>query len=87
MEMTTQDVAKRCIEDAVFARTILDGDDYPEVREALLADLGPDAEGDVQGYCVSFQPQAWSTLSFTNLGTLARPGTNNAIIVVGGRGR
>jgi hypothetical protein len=42
------DVAQRCVDDPEYARGLLEGDDYPEVKAALLADLGADAE--VKGY-------------------------------------
>lgn len=83
---STADIARRCIDDPDFARTVLNGVDHPEVREALLADL---AEGpEVAGY---FNPQPmppgdkarvesinlpdvsaqWGSLNFTHLKALA----------------
>lgn len=37
--MTTGDAAQRCIDDPTFAQEVLDGDDHPEVRHALLLDI------------------------------------------------
>ena len=45
-------VAARCIEDPTFARQVLEGDDYPEVRQAIVADAVNGAE--VAGF---FNPQ------------------------------
>ncbi len=44
----TAAIARRCIEDAAFAQNLIASDEYPEVRDALLADLQDNAE--VQGY-------------------------------------
>ena len=51
--MSVQEVAARCLRDAAFARSILAGDEYPEVRGAILADL--QAASEVQGF---LNPQA-----------------------------
>lgn len=81
----TADIAQRCIDDPAFARTLLNGVDHPEVREALLADLADGPE--VAGY---FNPQPmppgdksrvesinlpdlsaqWGSLNFTHLTAL-----------------
>ena len=45
-------IAARCIEDPGFARQVLDADQYPEVREAIAADVVEGAE--VAGF---FNPQ------------------------------
>ncbi|HEX6475696.1 MAG TPA: hypothetical protein VF005_00355 [Acidimicrobiales bacterium] len=42
------DIAQRCIDDPEFARGVLEGNRYPEVRAALEADLAADPE--VEGY-------------------------------------
>jgi hypothetical protein len=41
------DIAQRCVDDPEYARGVLEGDGYPEVQAALLADLG--AEPEVKG--------------------------------------
>ena len=50
-EQTTQDpaaVAKRCIEDVTYAQQIIETNEYPEIRDAVLADIAENAE--VQGF-------------------------------------
>lgn len=41
-------IARRCMEDAEYAQGLIAGDQYPEIREALLADIAANAE--VQGF-------------------------------------
>lgn len=41
-------VAQGCIEDPDYARTVLEGDGYPEVRQALVADL--EVADEVKGF-------------------------------------
>jgi hypothetical protein len=48
----TATIASRCIEDPAFARQVLEGDEYPEVRTAIVADAVDGAE--VAGF---FNPQ------------------------------
>lgn len=48
MAETTAAIAKRCVEDGTFAQQILEGDSYPEVRDAIMADI--EAAGEVQGF-------------------------------------
>jgi len=48
MAETTQQIAARCLHDAEFARRVLEGEEHPEVRSAIAADL--EAERDVKGY-------------------------------------
>jgi len=54
MSLTTKEAAQRCLDDHDFARSVLDGtEDYPEVRAALLADLGAasnDGDAEVEGF-------------------------------------
>ena len=44
MEESAEGIAARCLEDVAFTRQVLAGDDYPEVRNAIIADL-EDARG------------------------------------------
>ncbi len=39
MEESVEAIAARCLEDPVFARQVLAGDDHPGVRNAIIADL------------------------------------------------
>jgi hypothetical protein len=48
---STAAVAARCLEDADFARQILEGEEYPDVRAAIIADL--DDEESVKGHIFS----------------------------------
>lgn len=48
MSESTEAIAARCLEDADFARQVLEGDEYPEVRGAIIADL--EDENSVTGY-------------------------------------
>ncbi|MGH2587358.1 MAG: hypothetical protein ACRDJE_20780 [Dehalococcoidia bacterium] len=48
MAESNEAIAARCLEDADFARQVLEGDDYPEVRSAIIADL--EEEQSVKGY-------------------------------------
>jgi hypothetical protein len=41
---SAQDVAKKCLEDPDYAKTVLESDEYPEVRSALWEDLKADDE-------------------------------------------
>jgi len=43
-----KDVAQRAIDDPAYAWELLQGDEHPEVRDALLADM--DGSDDVSGY-------------------------------------
>jgi hypothetical protein len=52
MEPTDQEVAVRALGDAEYAREVLNGDGYPRVREAILADWNAGEE--VRGF---FNPQ------------------------------
>ena len=36
---TIEQIAGRCLDDAEFAKSVLAGDAYPEVKEAIVADL------------------------------------------------
>lgn len=38
-EETIDQVAARCLDNPAFAQAVLSGDEFPEVREAILADL------------------------------------------------
>jgi hypothetical protein len=38
-KQSLKSIAARCLEDPAFARQILGGDDYPAVRNAIIADL------------------------------------------------
>lgn len=48
MAESIHEIAARCLDDADYARKILEGEDYPEVRSAIIADLEDDNA--VQGY-------------------------------------
>jgi hypothetical protein len=48
MAETTAAIAARCLEDPAFARAVLQSDDYPVVRGAIIADL--EEEHDSTGY-------------------------------------
>jgi hypothetical protein len=39
MKENPRAVAARCLEDSAFAREVLAGEDYPDVRNAIIADL------------------------------------------------
>jgi hypothetical protein len=39
MEESDEAVIARCLEDVGFARQVLAGDDHPEIRNAIIADL------------------------------------------------
>jgi hypothetical protein len=39
MKENSEAIAARCLEDPGFAREVLAGDDYPAVRNAIIADL------------------------------------------------
>lgn len=56
MTESIRDVAARCLRDPMYTRWLLEGDAYPEVREAILADLQVGSE--VQGF---FNPQPVAT--------------------------
>jgi hypothetical protein len=84
----TQAIAAQCIADPAFARSVLDGSDHTEVREAIIADAIDGAE--VSGF---FNPQPdlpgcigdlmkfdrvgemWNSLTLTHLTALAQPQT------------
>jgi hypothetical protein len=75
MATTPHDVAARCIADPAYALAILDGEDFPDVREAILADLQEELEDGVDGY-LNPQPippgiQGWSRLTLLRLRRLA----------------
>ena len=48
MAETTAAIAARCLEDAAFAQQVLQSDDHPVVRGAIIADL--EEEHDIKGY-------------------------------------
>lgn len=90
------DVAQRSIDDPQYARQVLEGNQYPEVRTALEADLTADPE--VKGF---LNPQPLppfhdtggsSRFAQVDWGVLASRWSSfdfvqtRAIIVVGGRG-
>ena len=55
MAFTEQEAAARALTDAADAREVLNGDDYPRVREAILADWkAGEKEAEVTGF---FNPQ------------------------------
>jgi hypothetical protein len=54
VEDQTKEVAARCLADGDYARRILEGEEYPEVRNAIIADLSE--EDAVHGY-LNPQPQ------------------------------
>ncbi len=50
-EQTSQDmqaIARRCLEDPEFAQELINGEEYPTLREALLEDIAEASE--VQGF-------------------------------------
>ena len=53
---TIEQIAARCLDDPEFAQSVLSGDTYPEVREAIVADLyGTDATGsEVEAFGVTY---------------------------------
>jgi len=88
MSETTSEIASRCIEDPDFARKILEGDDYPEVRMAIIADL--EADMNVEGYLnpcplppgeIGFAAAAWSQQGavFQNWSALPRLNLNSLL--------
>lgn len=85
MASSIQQVAARCLKDPVYTRWVLESNEYPEVREAILADL--QAGSEVQGF-FNLQPipparsqpfvlgiapswTQWNGLAPTNLARLA----------------
>ena len=84
--MDADDVARRCLTDVEFARTVLEGTDHQAVREAIIADV--EAGTEVSGF---FNPQpdppgkithvalldkvsgSWSQLPLVHLRGLAGP--------------
>jgi hypothetical protein len=44
VESHAEVIAARCLEDIAFAREVLAGDDFPQIRNAIIADL-EDARG------------------------------------------
>jgi hypothetical protein len=48
---STATIAARCLDDADFARQVLEGEEYPDVRAAIIADL--DDEQSVKGHLYS----------------------------------
>ena len=46
------EVAKKALEDPDYAQQVIEGDDHPEVKEAILADLEEGA-GEVEGFAFS----------------------------------
>jgi hypothetical protein len=90
MDETTSAIAARCLEDPAFARQVLEGDDYPAVRGAIVADIKE--EQSVTGY-LNPQPlppgpsdrfaiSSWArqVQLWNNWNTLSRVTLNNLII-------
>ncbi|MGH2588023.1 MAG: hypothetical protein ACRDJE_24145 [Dehalococcoidia bacterium] len=88
-------VAARCVADPAYALAILDGEDYPEVREAILADLQEEL-GDGVDRFLNPQPippgiRGWSRLTLLRLRGLAvgraaglrRPGGSGSVVQQG----
>jgi len=48
MAESTRAIAARCLEDVDFAQQVLESEQYPEVRDAIIADL--EAEQEVAGH-------------------------------------
>ena len=82
MPETTQAIAARCLQDPEFAQQVLAGEEYPEVKQALVADLQGTAE--VQGHWFqnntfngqkitvdSSVVQQWKSFSWPTLTSLA----------------
>ena len=85
MTMTDQEAAARCLEDPAFARAVVQGESYPRVREAILADLqaAHEVEGflnpqplpprELQAFVLGINPawSQWTGRAFTHLARLA----------------
>lgn len=77
-------VAQGCIEDPDYARSVLEGDDHPEVRQALVADLEL-ADG-VKGFLTRPPTDAFGIQSWDGLRSLWSDlefGNTRSIIIVG----
>lgn len=78
-------VAQGCIEDPDYARTVLEGDGYPEVRQALVADLEV-ADG-VKGFLTRRPTNAFGIQSWDGLRSHWSDlefGNTRSIIIIGG---
>ena len=83
MSESTTAAAARALKDPVFAQEVLNGDEYPAVKQALIADLegaGADVTGYwfqnvyVNGQKVTIDPNVakqWLSFSFGTLSNLA----------------
>jgi hypothetical protein len=51
----TAEAARRALEDANFAKAVLEGrENYPEVRQAIIADLSTSNDEEVKAYSLNF---------------------------------
>jgi hypothetical protein len=51
----TAEAARRALEDANFAKAVLDGrENYPEVKQAIIADLSTSSDDEVKAYSLNF---------------------------------
>jgi hypothetical protein len=80
------DVAQRAIDDPEYARQVLEGDEHPEVREALAKDLGEE-EAEVTGFLnpQPLPPRDWNWSVLIGRWSSLRFASTRSIIVVGGR--
>jgi hypothetical protein len=88
MSLSDAEVAARCIDDPAYAREVLNGDDHPAVRAAIVADWRdeevsgyfnpqPDPPGfqaDIQNVAFDGFAQKWKSIGHPNLNSFVVPG-------------